>query len=115
MAVHFQTSRAKELLEAIRSAISDGQVRTWSFDSDGDFTHNTDQWRFKAWLRPKALSTELALHILTPKGQRLSRETYAIYHARFVEMALAHFDELFDSATTSALPQTGDIVRPPAL
>jgi predicted nucleic acid-binding protein len=37
--------------------------------------------------------------------------TYAVYHGRFIEMLLTHFDLKFTQARASALPETGDIVE----
>ena len=112
MSVHLTTLKANELLTAIKEAISDGRVAEWTFDSDGDFTYSTESWMNRAWLRPRVMTDRLILHILTPKGQKLGTETYAVYHARFIEMVLAHFDTLFTSATASALPESGDVVAP---
>ncbi|PNE12407.1 MAG: hypothetical protein CR217_03280 [Beijerinckiaceae bacterium] len=53
MAIHFKTETPKKLLAAYKKAIDDGHISTWSYDSDGDFTHTADQWNKKAWLRPK--------------------------------------------------------------
>lgn len=113
MAVYFYTKSSSGLLVAIRDAIDKGHIRTWSYDKDGDFTHAVDQWRFKAWLRPKSLPDRLALYILAPKGTNISKEVYGIYHGRFIESVLVHADRLFDRAESTAMAVPGDLVAAP--
>jgi hypothetical protein len=114
MAIRVATSDANQLLTAIRAGISSGAIQTWSVDSDGDFTHTPDQWRSKAWLRPRIDDKLLVLHILTPKGTKLGRATYAVYHGRFIEMLLDHLDQKFSAAVATAMPEAGDVVSAPA-
>jgi hypothetical protein len=109
--VTIQTSTPQALLAAIKKAIDGKRIQTWSYDSDGDFTHTAPQWNRKAWLRPSVHSGTLALSILPPNGTALSKEVYAIYHGRFIEMVLAHFDTEFTSGSATAMPVTSDVVR----
>ena len=99
------------LLRQIRRGILDGQIVTWSFDDDGDFTHATPQWRNQAWMRPRPGYDRLVFTILSPQNVQLTREVYAIYHGRLTEMLLAHFDNLFRSAAATALPTPDDRVQ----
>jgi hypothetical protein len=111
MAIHFKTKTPKKLLSAYKKAIDDGHVTTWTYDADGDFTHSVDQFRRKAWLRPKIVEgQELTLYILSPIDNRLTSQMYAIYHGRFIESVLSHCDSLFEVATASALAESGDSV-----
>jgi hypothetical protein len=111
MAIHLKTATPKKLLAAYKKAIDDGHVTTWSYDTDGDFTHTTDQWIRKAWLRPKVIEgTALVMNILTPRDSKLSSEIYAIYHGRFVESMLRHCDTLFADARATAMPENDDNV-----
>ena len=87
-----------------------GEIDTWSYNSDGDFTHTPPQWIHKAWLRPSTKADSLRLTIVSPRSKNISREVYAVYHGRFIEMLLALFDQLFAEAVASALPEQGDIV-----
>lgn len=103
MAVNVQTDSPEELLNSIYSAIEDGTIQTWESDQDGDFTHSPHQWKNKAWLRPSIEGGDLVLNILWPQGQKLSKEVYAVYHGRFIEMLLAHFDDSFSDANATAL------------
>ena len=102
MSVHIPTSSPKELLSSIKAKIDKGEIRTWSYDKDGDFTHTPDQWKTKAWLRHRDVAGELVLGIIPPKGTTLSKEVYAVYHGRFIEMMLAHFDADFSRASATA-------------
>lgn len=109
--VTIQTSAPQALLTAIKKAIDSNRVQTWTYDSDGDFTHSAPQWNHKAWLRPFVQSGALSLSILPPNGTKLSKEVYAIYHGRFIEMVLAHFDTEFSSGSATAMPVMSDLVR----
>ena len=100
--------RQKKLLAAYKKAVDGGHVATWSYDSDGDFTHTADQWNKKAWLRPKIKEgTALVFYILKPEDDVLSSAIYAVYHGRFIETMLRHCDGLFDSARATAMPEDG--------
>jgi hypothetical protein len=109
MAVIVQTDKPSDLLKAIRKAIDDNVVETWSYDSDGDFTHTPSQWNKKAWLRPKVYTGELRFGILAPKDTKLSKTIYGIYHGRFIEILLDHFDTQFSLANATAQKTAPDI------
>jgi|SRR3989344_8523994 len=112
MSIKFKTNDPNKLLNSFKKAIDDGNIDTWSYDKDGDFTHTTSsgQWENKAWLRPKTRVGELLFIILSPKNTTLTSEVYAVYHGRFVESMLSHCDSLFSNAETSALPADGDTI-----
>ncbi|SRR6266478_5877229 len=111
MAVIVYASDPPALLRAIQSAATDGKMETWSMDSDGDFTHSPEQWRKKAWLRPKVADDRIIFNIFPPQKTVMNKATYAVYHGRFVEMLLTHFDTQFQRAVATALPTEGDRVR----
>lgn len=111
MAIHVETPTPRKLLSAYKKAIDEGHVQTWSYDTDGDFTHTPDQWRREAWFRPRIVDKqELVFFILSPVEETLSTEVYAVYHGRFIESLLSHCDDLFESARASSSPEDGDIV-----
>jgi hypothetical protein len=110
MAVRVFTGNPSVLMRSIRSSIADGSVVTWSIDSDGDFTHSPDQWKNRAWFRPRILDDRIIFNILGPKSKTLTRTEYAVFHGRLIEMLLTHFDERLTRATATALPVEGDIV-----
>ena len=109
MALIVKTDAPANLLKAIRKAIDDKKVETWSYDSEGDFTHTPAQWSKKAWLRPKVYTGELRFGILAPKDTKLSRTIYGVYHGRFIEMLLDHFDADFTLANATAQKTEPDI------
>lgn len=102
MAVIIKTSDPKGLLKKIKDAIDNEDVATWSYDTDGDFTHMPQQWKNKAWLKPKTYTTELRFGLLGPKDVEISKAIYGVYHGRFIEMLLTHFDEDFSNAYATA-------------
>jgi hypothetical protein len=97
-----KTTNPKSLLSAIKKSIDDKKVVTWSYDGDGDFTHTPEQWKSKAWLTPKLYEGELRFGILENTKEKLSKEIYGVYHGRFIEMILAHFDNDFNTANATA-------------
>ena len=102
MTIIVKTNDPSELLKLIRNAIDDKKVETWLYDSDGDFSHTPAQWKYKAWLRPKIYAGELRLGIIKQKDVDLSTLYYAVYHGRFIEMLLTHFDKKFSSTLATA-------------
>ena len=106
----FSTTKPKALLAAIKSAIDQGHITTWRYDSDGDFTHTPSQWAGEAWMRPQVVPNEaLRFNIIYPRGKSANREIYAVYHGRFSEMMLAHFDTEFSRIVATALLASGDL------
>lgn len=103
MALYFKTKEPQKLLDAFKKKIDDRNIVTWSYDSDGDFTHSTVQWKNLAWLRPRIETNRLSFYIWPPKAKKVTVETYAIYHGRFLESMLAHFDSLFSDGTATAM------------
>src|SRR3569833_3029991 len=111
MAIYFKTKTPKKLLAAYKKAIDDGHVVTWSYDKDGDFTHTAEQWKNRAWLRPKIEDgTALNMVVMKPKSSNITSEIYAIYHGRLIESMLRHCDQLFTIAEATALPDGDDHV-----
>jgi hypothetical protein len=110
MAIRVTSSQPANLLAAIKKAIDARKVDTWGYDSDGDFTHTPPQWAKKAWLRPTVQSGALVFNILNPRGMDMTKEVYGVYHGRFIEMLLVHFDREFVDAHASAMVALGDSV-----
>jgi hypothetical protein len=112
MAIQVTTDNSQELLNSIYAAIDEGNIETWSYDIDRDFFHTTadGQWEGEAWLHPTAVEDILILNVIPPtKG--VSNEAYAVYHGRFIEMLLAHFDRQFSIASATAMPTDEDQVK----
>lgn len=108
MAIMVLTTAPKRLLERIRKAIDDGDIVTWTYDVDGDFVHAPDQWAGKAWLRPSVLQGALVLGILGTAQVPMTKVVYGVYHGRFIEMLLTHFDDAFTSASATAKAGSAD-------
>ena len=106
--ITIHTSKPADLLKQIRAAIDSNSIDTWSYDKVGDFTHTPPQWFKKAWLRPTVAPGQLRLAIIAQKDVKMSKEVYGVYHGRFIEMALVHFDNLFTKAEASALATVSD-------
>lgn len=102
MAILISTNNAMSLLQKIKTGIDNGSIDTWVYDKDGDFTHTPEQWKNKAWLKPMINSGELRLGILKPRDVDLSKTIYGIYHGRFIEMLLTHFDSDFSNVYATA-------------
>jgi hypothetical protein len=102
MAIIVKTNNPSGLLKAIYKAIDDKKIETWAYDTDKDFTHVPDQWKNKAWLSPKIYTGELRLGIIGQKNTTMSKLIYGVYHGRFIEMLLTHFDRDFTTAIATA-------------
>jgi hypothetical protein len=110
MSITFNTPDPRGLLAAFKKAVDDRSVVTWSYDKDGDFTHTTEQWKNKAWLRPKVGNSELRFGVVKPNNQGVSWEVYAIFHGRFIEAMTAHLHDRFSSSFATARPAGDDVV-----
>ena len=106
MALTVKTKNAKALLSAIKKAIDDKTIDTWTYDSDGDFTHSPEQWKNKAWFKPATIlkPDELRFGLYGQNEINTTVLVYAVYHGRFAEMLLNHFDKDITEITTSSMP-----------
>jgi hypothetical protein len=102
MALIIKTTNPSALLVLIKQQIDNKKIETWAYDSDGDFTHTPDQWKLKAWFKPVIYKEELRFGILGPKNIELSTVIYGVYHGRFIEMLLSHFDKNFSDAIATS-------------
>ena len=91
MALYIKTTDPHGLLNAIKESIDNQIVQTWSIDEEGDFTH-ASQWKNKAWLKPVVQSDQLAFGLIGRKDEIMTKAVYGIFHGRFSEMLLTHFD-----------------------
>jgi hypothetical protein len=114
MAVIVRTENPRELLAAIKKSIDDNDIVTWDYDIDGDFSHTAEQWRRQAWFRPRVDvgNDRIVFNMISPRGKPVTRAAYAVYHGRFIEMLLAHFDRKFTNAFATAMPTSEDRVKP---
>ena len=110
MSILVKTLNPSGLLTSIREGIEQNTVTQWSIDKDGDFSF-LGTYVGRAWLRPRLQEGEIRFSVLTSKGTVMKRSTYTLYHSRWIEMLLEHFDGKFISATASALPTAGDLIK----
>src|SRR5208283_5941389 len=110
MSVNFETADPSKLLAAFKKAIDDKKVVTWSYDSDGDFTHTPEQWKNRAWLRPRISSGKLSFSFLGKQREVTTWEVYSVYHGRFTESMMAHCHDLFDRASVRSKPTADDSI-----
>lgn len=110
MAIFVKTNTPGTLVENIRKKIGEHRIDTWSVDSDNDFTHNVDQWRNRAWIRHKIESGRVVFYVICRKDANMTIIEYAVYHGRFVEMLLMHFDKECDAIEVSPLATSYDSV-----
>lgn len=108
MAVIFKTNSPDRLLQSFKKKIDVGTVATWSYDSDGDFTHTPEQWKHKAWMRPHIKNGELVFTVVKQKQVDISSLVYGIYHGRLIESFLVHLDKEFIEGYATAMPVAAD-------
>lgn len=104
MAILVYTRNPAGLLQQIKHDINQRKIVTWSCDTDGDFTHNVDQWRNKAWFRPTVHSDHLRLRIVPIQNQLVMRVVYGVYHGRFVETVITHYSTLITKVDPTVNP-----------
>ena len=92
MAIYVKCQKPKDLLEKIKKTVDNSSIITWKYDDDGDFYHSPEQWVHSGWLRPYIEENGLVFGLLGPEGKNMSTLSYAVYHGRFIEMLLIHFD-----------------------
>ncbi len=108
MAIRVYCDDPEQLLRDIRTAIRNESIETWDLDRDSDFTHAPTQWKNLAWFHPIVEDERIVFRIIGQRGNKMSRATYGVYHGRFIEMLLSHFDTKFRRASATALPSNGD-------
>lgn len=111
MSIYVKTTCPHELLSAIREKVNKNMVDSWEVDSDGDFTHKSEQWRYKAWFHPVIEDDRVVFAIWGRKSKNMSVEEYAAYHGKFVRMLLVHFDHQVNSIEVTPLATTYDSIR----
>ncbi len=94
----------------MNESIESGEIETWTVDKDGDYTHKPVQWRNKAWISVSdVIPRETVIFgIISRRFVKMTKDIYAVYHGRFSEMLLAHFDTLIEKIEISALPTEHD-------
>lgn len=110
MALHIQPKDSiapDGLWNHILNQIDKGEIDTWETDVDGDLTHVPYQWHREAWLRHYTDDKELIIGIVARRDKPMSKVIYGLYHGRFAEMLLIHFDTLIKEIKISSYPENG--------
>jgi hypothetical protein len=102
MAIVVSVADPSGLLQKIRLGVGEEKIETWRVDSDGDFSHSPPQWINKAWFRPVIGPESLMFGLLGVKNTSMTKSVYGVYHGRFIEMLLSHFDGEFVSVSATA-------------
>ena len=94
MALYVKIKDGFDIKDKIISNIRSGIISTWEYDKYGDFTHVPYQWRNEAWM--SYIDTDddnnAKFGIVSRNDRELTKIIYSIYHGRFAEMLLTHFD-----------------------
>lgn len=110
MSVIVKTSTPNALMRSLKEDITDGVHAGWEVDSDGDLTLSSAPAGNRAWLRPRIGEGQVVFNVLSAQNERMSSQTYAMYHSKLVHLLLLHYDERFESASCSALPTKKDSI-----
>ncbi|MDE6192726.1 MAG: hypothetical protein K2M83_01910 [Muribaculaceae bacterium] len=112
MSLTVLTSTPQALLEKINKFVREGKSQTWEIDADGDFTYKPEQWKNEAWFTVSLIKEDfIVFGMWPPVGKTISSEVYAVFHGRFLEMLLTHFDEDFTEIQISALATKYDRIK----
>ena len=104
MAVFIESADPSALLKAFKDAMSAGKVRTWVEDADGDFTHTSDQWRKRAWLRPTVEAGQIVMTLIWPEGaENQHQDVLAFYFGHMIETMLRDFPKRVEAGRATPI------------
>lgn len=108
MAIIVNGCNPTELLNRINEEIRIGHIDTWIIGRGMEFTHIPTQWCGYAWMHPRrelfATSPQQLVFGIRPSNQHiLTKEVYGVFHGRFAEMLVNHFDYMFTNLTVTSL------------
>lgn len=115
MSISFKTTDPAALLKAFNTRIEQdeqkGKIKTWKHGEDKKYyTHSATDWTTKAWFKPVLADGWLCFNIIKPKNMNVSALVYAYYHGHLLETFTNHFDQMFEYASSSAMPTENDNV-----
>lgn len=113
MAIRFFTDKPAALLKEFDSRIAqkakEGSITTWEKNAQGFYTHISDRWGRKAYLKARTdLADRLLFNVVPPKGQKVETEVYAYYHGHLIETFINHFSASFTVGAATAEPTKDD-------
>ena len=92
MAIALRTDNPESIVDDIRALIDAGEIISWGYDADGDFTHS-GQWKNKAWISTIINGEELTFYIVGRKSVQMELSECAVFHGLFVELLLTSFSD----------------------
>jgi hypothetical protein len=117
MALHFMTTDARKLLAASDARIAQtdptGKITTWEklvHERSTYYTHKANDWARAAYFKPVVKADRLTFNIIKPDNKNVATQVYGYYHGHLTETFLNHFDDMFTYGSSSARPDTGDVV-----
>lgn len=96
MAIIIETSQPEEFLALLKRKMDRGDVKSWCYDEDGDFTLSNRELANKAWLHPYVKEDSLILGILGRKNTMLSIYEYSLYHSAMIEVLILFFNKVVE-------------------
>lgn len=103
MAVILDIEQPDDFLGEIKRMILNGQIDSWRFDGDGDFTCLSFNMENKAWFHPYFVSEkELIFGILGRKNVLMTMSEYSTYHSFMVNTILYFFSKQVRSIRVTA-------------
>ncbi len=106
MALYIKLKKSFSLVDEINKLIDQGIISTWEYDFDGDYTHLPDQWKNEAWIHLHEYdktNNQVIFGIISRRSIRLTKTIYAVYHGRFSEMLLTHFDNMINEIRITSM------------
>lgn len=95
MAILVTTLSAEVFLKKIRREIDLGNISTWNYNREGDFTFSSEQWKGKGFFRPEIGLTDLRFQFMRPHPSSVSDLTLGVFHGGFITMLITHFQTDF--------------------
>ncbi|WP_298647635.1 hypothetical protein [uncultured Proteiniphilum sp.] len=105
MAIIIHTDDPDLLLGKIYEAIDNKKADKWVSTTDGDLTYGALLWKNEAFFKPQIWvdDKQLRFGLMKRKDRKhISSKLYTTFHAKLVEMLLAHFDRDFRNVTATA-------------
>lgn len=111
MAIIIKTANPYLLLDKIYDAIDNKKIDKWVHTADGRLTPSSLLWKNEAFFKPQIWvdNEELRFGLIKRTDRKfISTKLYTLYHTRFVETLLSHFDTDFREVTVTAMKTDPD-------
>lgn len=114
MAAYFFTDQPRVLMDAfdarVRQTEQIGRIDRWvRSEHDLSYTHGSEDWFNKAWLRPRVDAEKLTFNIIRPDDRYVSVKGYAHYFGDLIETFTSHLDLSFDRVDVTPRCTDGDV------